>query len=107
MVGAVLLAAGSGNPMQNEVEDKLLHPIGHSNAFILSCEAFLHSEQIDSLVIVYKDNVQLCKLRSVSHDNLCQSNPRKYLGTWWKREAGLGVGRNSCFTKRSFPCVGS
>ena len=40
MVGALLLAAGSGTRMQGEVEDKLLHPIGHSNAFMLSCDAF-------------------------------------------------------------------
>ena len=79
MVGAVLLAAGSGNRMQNEVEDKLLHPIGHSNAFILSCEAFLHSEQIDSLVIVYKDNVQLCKLQECLSRQPNRVEPKKIL----------------------------
>ena len=63
MVGAVLLAAGSGNRMKKEVEDKLLHPIGHSNAFTLSCLAFLHSERITSLVIVHKDDAQLPKLQ--------------------------------------------
>ena len=43
MVGALLLAAGSGTRMQGEVEDKLLHPIGHSNAFMLSCDAFFQA----------------------------------------------------------------
>ena len=63
MVGAVLLAAGSGTRMRREVKDKLLHPIGNSNAFMLCCRAFLNSEQIARLVIVYKDDTQLSKLQ--------------------------------------------
>ena len=46
MVGAILLAAGSGNRMQGEVNDKLLHPIGNSCAFKLSYEAFLKTDSI-------------------------------------------------------------
>lgn len=63
MVGALLLAAGKGNRMQGKVEDKLLHPIGNSNAFMLSCQAFWLTNEVDSLVIVYKDETQLAKLK--------------------------------------------
>ena len=62
MLGAVLLAAGSGNRMQGEVEDKLLHPIGGSNAFQRSYKAFQQTDPIDCLVIVYKNDFQLSKL---------------------------------------------
>ena len=74
MVGALLLAAGSGTRMQGEVEDKLLHPIGHSNAFMLSCDAFFQAPKIDSLVIVHKDESQLAKLKkyiNIVLSNLC------------------------------------
>jgi 2-C-methyl-D-erythritol 4-phosphate cytidylyltransferase len=66
MVGAILLAAGSGNRMQGEVEDKLLHPIGDSNAFQRSYEAFQQTASIDCLVIVYKNDSQLSKLKALS-----------------------------------------
>jgi 2-C-methyl-D-erythritol 4-phosphate cytidylyltransferase len=66
MVGAILLAAGSGNRMRGEVEDKLLHPIGDSNAFQRSYEAFQQTDSIDCLVIVYKNNPQLFKLKALS-----------------------------------------
>ena len=70
MVGAILLAAGSGNRMQGEVNDKLLHPIGNSCAFKLSHEAFLKTDSIDCLAIVYKNDSQLSKLKA-----LCEQFP--------------------------------
>jgi 2-C-methyl-D-erythritol 4-phosphate cytidylyltransferase len=63
MVGAILLAAGSGKRMKGEMEDKLLHPIGDSNAFKRSYEAFLQTDSIEWLVIVYKNDSQLSKLK--------------------------------------------
>ena len=45
MIGAILLAAGSGSRMQGEIEDKLLHPIGSSNAFSLCCRSFLQAQR--------------------------------------------------------------
>jgi 2-C-methyl-D-erythritol 4-phosphate cytidylyltransferase len=70
MVGAILLAAGSGNRMQGEVNDKLLHPIGNSCAFKLSHEAFLKTDSIECLAIVYKNDSQLSKLKA-----LCEQFP--------------------------------
>ena len=72
MVGALLLAAGSGTRMQGEVEDKLLHPIYHSNA-LCSLDAF-SGPKIDSLVIVHKDKSQLAKLKK--YINIVLSNLR-------------------------------
>jgi len=63
MIGALLLAAGSGSRMQGEIKDKLLHPIGTKHAFFLSCQSFLQVEEVSSLVITYKDSAQLSKLQ--------------------------------------------
>jgi 2-C-methyl-D-erythritol 4-phosphate cytidylyltransferase len=64
MIGAILLAAGSGSRMQGEIEDKLLHPIGSSNAFSLCCRAFLKVREIDCLVITYRTVTQLERLQN-------------------------------------------
>ena len=72
MIGAILLAAGSGSRMQGEIEDKLLHPIGSSNAFSLSCRSFLEVREIDSLIITYKTATQLERLQN-SWDKLSAS----------------------------------
>lgn len=64
MIGALLLAAGSGNRMQGEVQDKLLHPIGHTNAFTLTCQSFLKAKEIESLVIAFRNTDQLAKLKN-------------------------------------------
>ena len=68
MIGGLLLAAGSGSRMQGEVEDKLLHPIGAAHAFSLSCDAFLSVEELDCVVITYRNHDQLSRLQeSWSH----------------------------------------
>ena len=64
MIGAILLAAGSGSRMQGEIEDKLLHPIGSSNAFSLCCRSFLELREIDYLIITYKTATQLERLQN-------------------------------------------
>ena len=61
---AIVLAGGKGNRMGNRCDDKLLHPLGSSNAFQLCCKAFLLSEEIENLVIVYRDEKQL-KIRII------------------------------------------
>ena len=70
MIGALLLAAGSGSRMKGEVEDKLLQPIGGSNAFLLSCDAFLQSTPVEHLLILYKDAAQLEKLQIALKEKL-------------------------------------
>ena len=64
MIGAILLAAGSGSRMQGEIEDKLLHPIGSSNAFSLCFRSFLELREIDYLIITYKTVTQLERLQN-------------------------------------------
>ena len=64
MIGAILLAAGSGSRMQGEIEDKLLYPIGSSNAFSLCCRSFLELREIDYLIITYKTATQLERLQN-------------------------------------------
>jgi len=65
MVGALLLAGGSGSRMCGETTDKLLHPIGSSNAFSLCIRAFLLAEGVETFGIVYKDQTQLSHLKAI------------------------------------------
>lgn len=58
MQGVLLLAAGSGKRMDGEVQDKLLHPIECTNAFRLSCQAFLNCQAIQDFVVVFRDDRQ-------------------------------------------------
>ena len=58
MIGALLLAAGSGSRMRGKFSDKLLQPIGSSDAFSMSCTAFLEAPEIEFIVIAYKDSQQ-------------------------------------------------
>jgi 2-C-methyl-D-erythritol 4-phosphate cytidylyltransferase len=44
--------------MKGNITDKLLHPIMGSNAFRMCCEAFVKSEAIAFLTIVYRDEDQ-------------------------------------------------
>jgi len=64
MIGALLLAAGSGSRMRGKFSDKLLHPIGSSDAFSMSCTAFLQAPEVKSIVIAYKDSQQHPLLQS-------------------------------------------
>ena len=55
---AILLAAGSGQRMQGQVEDKILAPINGQPALVYSLKAFVRSCVIDSYLIVYRDELQ-------------------------------------------------
>ncbi len=59
---AILLAGGSGKRMGPSIQDKLLHPIGSSNAFRLSVESFLNASSISAFLIVFRDDEQKDKL---------------------------------------------
>ena len=59
---AILLAGGSGKRMDPSIQEKLLYPIGSSNAFRLSVESFLHASSISAFLIVFRDNDQKDKL---------------------------------------------
>ena len=67
MHAAVLLAGGSGRRMGSAVSDKLLHPIGSTNAFRLSCEAFLKASSIDHFVLVFRDESQRKEIKRNSN----------------------------------------
>ena len=62
MHGVILLAAGSGKRMRNRIDDKILEPIGTSNAFRMSFKAFAKVEAIEVYVIVFRDEEQRNKL---------------------------------------------
>ncbi|EDY83380.1 2-C-methyl-D-erythritol 4-phosphate cytidylyltransferase [Verrucomicrobiia bacterium DG1235] len=55
---AILLAGGSGNRMQGEVDDKILTPLAGQPVILHSLNAFLASESIQTFVIVTRDAEQ-------------------------------------------------
>lgn len=63
MHGVVLLAAGSGKRMGSYGQDKILEPLGSNNAFRMCLLAFINIEEMDTLVIVYRDKNQREKLQ--------------------------------------------
>jgi len=73
--GALLLAAGSGSRMNGEVADKLLHPIGNTNAFSLCLAAFIQSAEIKELMITYRNEEQLASFQQCVKNILAQCNP--------------------------------
>lgn len=77
MHGVILLAAGSGRRMQG-VKDKLLHPMHGSNAFRLSVEAFLGVQQINNLVIVFRNKEQLHSLK-LEFATACKNTKRELI----------------------------
>ena len=58
MHGAVLVAGGSSRRMEEQVKDKLLHPILDTTAFRMSFEAFYKSDKISCIIVVYRDSEQ-------------------------------------------------
>lgn len=65
MHGVILLAAGSGARMGEEIRDKILEPIGSSNAFKMSLEAFVHVMEIQIIVIAFRDEQQRKELQTI------------------------------------------
>ena len=63
MHGVILLAAGSGKRMGDKIDDKILEPIGRSNAFRMSFHAFAKVEAIEVYVIVFRDEEQRARLK--------------------------------------------
>ena len=55
---AILLAAGSGQRMQGQLEDKILAPINGQPILVYSLKAFVRSCVIDSYLIIYRDEAQ-------------------------------------------------
>ena len=62
---AILLAAGSSQRMQSQVEDKILTPINGLPALVYSLKAFARSSVIDSYLIVYREEAQKKAIEAV------------------------------------------
>ena len=75
MHGVILLAAGSGKRMGNIIDDKILEPIGRSNAFRMSFHAFAKVEAIEVYVIVFRDEEQRARLeKEINEFNFSKRN---------------------------------
>lgn len=77
MIGALLLAAGSGTRMKGEIRDKLLHPIGDNHAFGLSVRSFFQVPEIQRYVITYNNTNQLALLQKSWNEEMACSAPTK------------------------------
>lgn len=74
MHGAVLVAGGSSRRMEEQVKDKLLHPILDTTAFRMSFEAFYKSDKISCIIVVYRDSEQKLHLESECNTVLKKDN---------------------------------
>ncbi|MDQ8196897.1 2-C-methyl-D-erythritol 4-phosphate cytidylyltransferase [Pelagicoccus enzymogenes] len=63
---AILLAGGSGNRMQGQVEDKILANLGGKPVIAHSIDAFVSSGQLQHLVIVVRDATQQAEVEKVA-----------------------------------------
>ena len=63
---AILLAAGSGQRMQGQVEDKILAPINGQPALVYSLKAFDRSCVINNYLIVIRDELQKKRSKPLS-----------------------------------------
>ena len=59
----ILLAGGSSKRMKQPGKDKLLHPIRKTNAFRLCYQAFAGSQEIENIIIVYRNENQKTLLK--------------------------------------------
>ncbi|MGZ0655101.1 2-C-methyl-D-erythritol 4-phosphate cytidylyltransferase [Coraliomargarita sp. W4R53] len=65
MITAILLAAGSGNRMQGQVEDKILASLNGLPALCYSLQAFAESGVIDEYTVVYRDEAQKSQIETI------------------------------------------
>jgi 2-C-methyl-D-erythritol 4-phosphate cytidylyltransferase len=61
----ILLAAGSARRMQAVVDDKITALLAGKPVFIHSLQSFLSTGHIGRVVITYRDEAQLTKLRAL------------------------------------------
>ena len=61
----ILLAAGSARRMQSVVDDKITALLAGKPVFVHSLQSFLSTGLIGRVVITYRDEAQLAKLRSL------------------------------------------
>ena len=60
---AILLAAGTGTRMGDQVEDKILVPLLEKPVINYSISAFTKTHKFSRFVIVYRDELQKKQLR--------------------------------------------
>jgi 2-C-methyl-D-erythritol 4-phosphate cytidylyltransferase / 2-C-methyl-D-erythritol 2,4-cyclodiphosphate synthase len=70
----VLLAAGSGQRMQDLVADKILAPLGGRSVFAWSLRTFLVEAKARGAIVAYRDDDQKSSLEAVAKD--CQGTDR-------------------------------
>jgi len=72
-MAAILLAGGSGRRLSKEAPDKLLLEVEKKPIIQYSLEAFARSECIDTVVIVFRDEIQREAIARIVPENLTHS----------------------------------
>ena len=92
----ILLAAGSARRMQSVVDDKITAPLAGKPVFVHSLQSFLSTGLIGRVVITYRDEAQLAKLRSLLAAHLPSATAIDFVPGGESRQDSVLAALNTC-----------
>ena len=92
----ILLAAGSARRMQSVVDDKITAPLAGKPVFVHSLHSFLSTGLIGRVVITYRDEAQLAKLRSLLATHLPSATAIDFVPGGESRQDSVLAALNTC-----------
>lgn len=92
----ILLAAGSARRMQSVVDDKITAPLAGKPVFVHSLQSFLSTSLIGRVVITYRDDAQLAKLRSLLAAHLPSAPAVDFVPGGESRQDSVLAALNTC-----------
>ena len=92
----ILLAAGSARRMQAVVDDKITANLAGRPVFIHSLAAFLNSGTIGRVIITYRDETQLARLRALLAENPLPACPIDFVPGGESRQASVLAALLAC-----------
>jgi len=92
----VLLAAGSARRMQSVVDDKITALLAGKPVFIHSLESFLSTGLIGRVVITYRDDAQLARLRALLAAHLPSVTAIDFVPGGESRQDSVLAALNTC-----------
>ena len=92
----ILLAAGSARRMQSVVDDKITALLAGKPVFVHSLQSFLTTGLIGRVVITYRDEAQLAKLRTLVAAHLPSAAAVEFVPGGESRQDSVLVALNTC-----------
>lgn len=99
---AILLAGGKGTRMPSHIEDKILMTIHDVPVFAYSIKAFIESEIIDNLIVVYRDSHQKTVIEQWIYNNISNSLPISWTQGGQRRQDSVFAGLKSLTHKTEY-----